>query len=797
MKLGFGFGLGARLRSTATQAYLNALALDDTDVPEDASATINITGASSGSTITVQTGAVPAGMSLNSGARTISGTPTTQETANFTLRETHADGSNSPRDTSLSITISAAAGPDLDIFSSATDASATPTTVVLTLESTITGFRVWSGQPAALGEGEWLLYVKKNSDAVFAVAMERYWGRILHAAPGDTFAFGTSDGRTLQFAQMVVPTSLIVPSGATGTANCDEALPLIWEPTAPHITLPGNGSAFQIDADGTARWVFIAERDADNVWSPPRAVRISDTRDTIIQCNFAAIAIANEAGATLAITAPTGSTIGGTKGVMSLDTIPAVTGTTHSVSTMAQLKTAIANAVSGDAIAASTASYALDVAITDASFVANEALGNQGAEGILIYGTSGDRDDVIFTGNGTSTNGSWTLTQGGASDFTTFRDLTFDFASQAIKFTASGGKFNFQNVLGKGGTGTDIFSFNNTAGALTVKALHTQLQDGAGDLWNFDGDATYNAASLVDMIGCSGLSPGPSNNSYQCATTHHDLPIRVHGGLWSDAHLNVFANGNATSSTYAEFATITKGARTSGIANTHLYCCDWEVNPATTGNSTLLAAIGNHVTGAKDSTSYGTFRNCPIVERNVIAVTSGRGVHNSIEADINGNIIIGADTAIRNGDAASLMASSNINFNTLVSNTTGLNHPTTTNDPAVFNSNAAKTNTTSVNTTAGAKTSLTGDYNVLDATVDADYVAGANDTTGTDAALDSDYFPTASGNCDDNGDYSKLGHVGGADPFGFVLSYKQNVAPRGARSRPIIRSGAELYPDIW
>jgi hypothetical protein len=211
----------------------------------------------------------------------------------------------------------------------------------------------------------------------------------------------------------------------------------------------------------------------------------------------------------------------------------------------------------------------------------------------------------------------------------------------------------------------------------------------------------------------------------------------------------------------------------------------------------LLAAIGNHVTGAKDATSYAVFRNVPSVKRNVIAVTSGRGVHNSISAQVIGNIITAADTAIRNGDAASLQSSSNLNYNTLAANTTGLNQPTTTNDPAVFNSNAAKTNTTSVNTTAGAKTSLTGDYNVLDATVDADYVAGANDTTGTDAALDSDYFPTASGNCDDNGDYSKLGHVGGADPWGFVFAYKQNVVSRGARSLPIIRSGAELYPDVY
>ncbi len=95
--------------TNALEVTLNALALDDTSVPEDEAATINITGASSGSTITVHSGVLPAGMTLNSGARTIAGTPTTVETANFTLRETHADGSNSPRDTALTIVISGTA----------------------------------------------------------------------------------------------------------------------------------------------------------------------------------------------------------------------------------------------------------------------------------------------------------------------------------------------------------------------------------------------------------------------------------------------------------------------------------------------------------------------------------------------------------------------------------------------------------------------------------------------------------------------------------------------------------------
>lgn len=105
-----GRGPGHASRRITTQlSLLFALALDDTSVPEDSAATINITGATSGSTITVQSGSLPSGMTLNSGARTISGTPPTAGSSSFTLRETLADSPNSPRDTALSITISAAA----------------------------------------------------------------------------------------------------------------------------------------------------------------------------------------------------------------------------------------------------------------------------------------------------------------------------------------------------------------------------------------------------------------------------------------------------------------------------------------------------------------------------------------------------------------------------------------------------------------------------------------------------------------------------------------------------------------
>lgn len=91
------------------EVVLNALALDDDTVTEDGAVTINITGATTGSTIAVEEGSLPAGLTLNSGARTITGTPTTPGTYPFVLRETATDAT--PRDTTLGITIDPAVVP--------------------------------------------------------------------------------------------------------------------------------------------------------------------------------------------------------------------------------------------------------------------------------------------------------------------------------------------------------------------------------------------------------------------------------------------------------------------------------------------------------------------------------------------------------------------------------------------------------------------------------------------------------------------------------------------------------------
>ena len=81
---------------SAASSNLNALAIDRTATNAGTPTTINITGATAGSTLS---GTVPPGMTLNSAARTITGTPSGTSVADISLTETLAGAGNSPRTT--------------------------------------------------------------------------------------------------------------------------------------------------------------------------------------------------------------------------------------------------------------------------------------------------------------------------------------------------------------------------------------------------------------------------------------------------------------------------------------------------------------------------------------------------------------------------------------------------------------------------------------------------------------------------------------------------------------------------
>lgn len=693
----------------------------------------------------------------------------------------------------LSLTAGGAALANPGLQSVTTEASATPSTTAATLGPGQTGLRVFTGVTAA-SEASFDLYVSKNGGSVVKVRMYRWQGRILSGSPGDRFALGTTDGRTLSVAGMTVPTSLAAPSGVTGTANCDQALPAIWSPSAAHVTLPANGSKFQLNSDGTERVVFISEKAPDNTWTPARWVFLPAATNVVVHCNYTQVALANEAGATLSVTAPTSSTVGGTKAVMAL-TPYVVTGTVRNVTTVAELKTAIAAAVAGDDIVLAAGTYALDVAITYNSFTANIAAGKKGMEGIRMRGATSDRTLYILGGNGTSTNGNWNLTMVGTQQMTAYvylENLTFDFGAINLQFNAIGGRFRCTNVRWTGGLSSDLVAWDAQANELILDALFCRADTSADDCWNFNGNATYNGISRVRLISCEGVSAG-NNAASQCLTSHNGLAVEVYGGTYSDAHTNVMASDANSSPIYAFWPVISKGTRAAGCTlGVTLFGAVWSGLNATTPVAVYLSRLSiDGVTG---------LRNCLIVEKNVITAinASSRGVFNSLGGgSIKVNIIQGVE-AIRLGNAAGAVASTSVLFNTVHDSTTGWNQVDQSNMPVVHKNNAYRVSGTSVNIPTGGMPVITTDYNTLDPTVDADYTAGAHDTTGADAAMSgTTWIPTASGNVDGNGDATVVDYVGDTDPFGFVHIFKADRASRGAREIPAIYSGAMLYPEYF
>jgi len=131
---------------------LRALDLSNRSVREDGPATIAITGATTGSTITLASGSLPAGMTLNSAARTITGTPSAAGTRNFTLRETLADSPNSGRETPLSLSVTGAGdttAPTITSPATASIAEGSPITITLTASEPVTWAKTGGADAAA------------------------------------------------------------------------------------------------------------------------------------------------------------------------------------------------------------------------------------------------------------------------------------------------------------------------------------------------------------------------------------------------------------------------------------------------------------------------------------------------------------------------------------------------------------------------------------------------------------------------------------------------------------------------
>lgn len=669
-----------------------------------------------------------------------------------------------------------------------TDASTTPTTTALTLASGQTGVRVWLGEQP-ITETDFFLYVKRNS-TTYKIKCFRNSAPIVIGVAGDTFAFGTTDGRTIYVTPMVCPEALITSFPVSGTANADKAGPPLWSPTAAHVTLAEANSALSLAADAGQRVIFISEYDpVGEAWTPVRSIMLHPSRASVVQCTYQQVAIANYGGATVSVSAPSGATIGGTSTQMHL-TFPGGTGTVRSVTSAVEFDAAVAAAVAGDIIRGTGDITPTNV--TDASFAAN---GNS-AKGILFESASGNRADFVVRCN-------FSLTGGPSSEQPImFRNMTLNFTGIAASFTQNTGGYGlYENVryTGVASVAADNFLFNNTSTAVIFDAMWCAYDNSAGDCVNGAGTAGQNAASRCRFIGCDTELP-LDIAAGQCITSHTGLAVSVFGGTHKSANANVIAPDASTTPMYVFYARLEKGTRRAGFSNvTIMYSCYADILASVTIPTTALWK-GNYFTG--DGAT--AIRNAPVgaqIEGNYIKWIVGavRGFHNSLTAgDVQGvifNVFDGFPEGARLMDSAGAGGTVRTTNNTYANCTTGLNLQDA-NMLVISKNNAVFTAGTGVNCTATSMPKITTNYNTIDPTIDADFVAGANDIVNANAALDASLFPTAAGNCDGNGDATLFDWIGGRDAYGFTQIYLPTRVSRGGRERPAIHTSAVLFPAV-
>lgn len=661
--------------------------------------------------------------------------------------------------------------------------------------------RVWTGE-TPFSEPYFDLFVNRGGSIV-KIRMNRWESRLIQIEAGSTIGFGTSDGRTLFAMADAPPAHLVTSFALSGTANCDRAGVPLWEPSTPHLTLPESSRDFEIASDGVERIIFIAEFDGTQ-WSPPRWLRTPKTGGVRVHSTCTQVAFANYAGDPIALNAPEGAIIGGTSATLHL-TMPSVTGSSRYVTTVADLKAAIAAAVAGDEIVLASGTYPLDVNVTAASFSANHGVaGRVGAEGILIRSQTGAFADCSLSCASAGV-GSWTLNQTGASALSAIKGITFDFTgTTSARFRVDRGKWNFENVRWTGAnTGIDLFAFSGdgTATGLVLNALRCQMDTGGADL--ISGINTGGIACAVRIIDCVAFGTGVAE-SHQCVTTHgQGLPLQLFGGNFHSAQYNALAPGSGVGEGrmywfFGQTSDITRAcrvqdtslfgcvlARSAAIGLKNSYALGWTGNIIRAGFSEHVAKLGlvegnwfQHAgTGAYGMQLYALTQSESVKQFNVVSGFS-EGIRMSDSSTGATGTTTVAHTSIVNCAVGVRASDTRLSF--------ALDHL------------ATQGSTTGLTTTSGSMARMTRSFNTLDPIVSAFYTPlGTGDLINSDAALDSRFFPAPSGNCDGNGDPSSTNWVGGTDYEGFALRLASSVMDRGARCRPRIILGAELFPDIW
>lgn len=224
---------GSNITVAAASPVLNALTISPSTATVGTSTTITISGATAGSVIT---GTVPAGMTLNSAARTITGTPTTAGSPSIVLTETLAGATGSPRQSTIGVTIAAApVTPSLNALTVSPSSATVGTAYSGTINGLTSGSSIALSGAGAAGLSIAGAVITGTPTTVGAV-------NIIETLAGATGSPRTSSGVITVAAAAVVlnpltlsPTTATVGTAYTGTVS--------GKTSGSALTLSGTGAA--------------------------------------------------------------------------------------------------------------------------------------------------------------------------------------------------------------------------------------------------------------------------------------------------------------------------------------------------------------------------------------------------------------------------------------------------------------------------------------------------------------------------------------------------------------------------
>ena len=679
-----------------------------------------------------------------------------------------------------------AASVAVPVASLVTQTSQTPTDTGITLNGVQNAIRIFSEPTDFRTTTPWTDYwIKINSEPVKQLRLYYWQSRYIVAPTGATIGIGTTNGATIKYHAVNLNLDAVpaLPgSTTTATANCDKSCPPYWIPTAAHITFPPTTPAetrvFSVETSATHQPFFVSEYDGTS-WTPPRFYKQDPNKATVIQCSYTQVALATYDGRTISITAPTGTTIGGSSALISI-TLPTPT-QTYNVSTVGDLETRLLAAVSGDRIVLADGTYSLTQAI------------DERWAGVQLISQSNNPDACIITGN--------TFTIRGALPAPA--DTTPNYI-RGIRFTVDDGilledaTFRVDNCKFENTVSGDCFNYSSPNAGNSLLVVNSDASNAEADCWNFDGESLSAITDRdVHLVCCTGETAGNNNNS-QILTTHTGLPISVFGCVFSNAQFNISANdGTDGATTYSFFSNFTRGARQGGVIHTSLFgCyCDHGTGPGDNQENSYFSYRKASPVGVGGTGIARNFTGKILSSYLEIDTGVGRVVFNNSVGggEVRASIMDNAGEAIlldfiSGGPHSPAFECIN---NTFINNTEAIQQNTEL--PLNLVNSAAKDNGSSIVTTSGGFAEITGSSNTLDANVDADYTGLTGDTLAVDAALDSALRPTASGNCDENGTVPNTQILGLSDPFGLVLVQDVATIPRGARARLV--NNADIYPD--